>query len=299
TLAHPHAADLRVEVDVHLVLEDGHLVGRQVRQQPPQRSQFACPAWILAAQDRTGPSPDQVGLVQPATDGLPADDQLVVGQQQHDDGGAGPATAQEAEVARRTLGDPADGQAGPESGEPGASAGWPAEEGLQTGLLVTLLPAGDGAGAGKQHRGDRVPGKAVRQQQEEVGTVGNRGVWAVAVQVQQGLAFMGSERDSTGHGLVSKVPWLVVHHSPYNHVFFVFKGPHTEKATLAFAIAWKNLAHEITSGPSGVLASSHFRSRRMTAPSEDRRIECYRYSATVRQVHERPPLADRSRRDHE
>src|SRR5262249_56146407 len=111
---------------------------------------------------------------------------VVVGEQQDDDGGAGPATAQEAEVARRTLGDPADGQAGPESGEPGASAGWPAEEGLQTGLLVTLLPAGDGAGAGKQHRSDRVPGERLPQQQEGVGTVGNRAVRAVAGNVPTG-----------------------------------------------------------------------------------------------------------------
>src|SRR5262249_80096 len=127
---------------------------------------------------------------------------------------AGPATAQEAEVARRTLGDPADGQARPQPAEPGASAGRPAQEGLQTAFLVALLPAGDGAGAGKQHRGDGGPGEAVRQQQQQVSAVGDRGVGAVAVQVQQGLAFMDSERDSTRHGLVSKVPWLVVYHSP-------------------------------------------------------------------------------------
>ena len=87
-------------------------------------------------------------------------------------------------------------------------------EGLDATFLEALLPAGDGTGAGEQGGGDGAPGEAVSQQQEDVGAACDPRVGVVAVQVQQGLAFIGTQRDSTGHGLVSEVSWLVLYHSP-------------------------------------------------------------------------------------
>ena len=68
--------------------------------------------------------------------------------------------------------------------------------------------------AGLERRANGGPGVALCQQQDDMGAVRDLDVEAVAVQVQQCLALIGGERDSTGHGLVSEVPWLVVHHSP-------------------------------------------------------------------------------------
>src|SRR5262249_4664751 len=188
---HPHAADLRVEADVHLVLEDGRLAVRQRRQQPPQRLQFGLAERVLAAEDRPGPAPDQVGLVQPAADRLPADGQLVPTQQQPGDGGAGPAAAQEPELAGGALGDPAGTDGGPPPAEPLAAAGLPTSQRGDASCLKALLPAGDGTCGGEQDGGDGVPGVAFAQQQEDVGAAAGLGVGAAAVQAQQSLAFIG------------------------------------------------------------------------------------------------------------
>ena len=87
-------------------------------------------------------------------------------------------------------------------------------QGLQAIGLGASLPAGDGAGAGVQDGGDGVPGVAVVQEQEDVGAVGDRGSRGLAIQMQEGLAFLRGEGDSRRHGLVSEVMWEMFHHSP-------------------------------------------------------------------------------------
>ena len=86
---------------------------------------------------------------------------------------------------------------------------------VEATLLETPLPPGDGTGGREQDGRDGAPGIAFGQQQQEVGAACDFGVGAAAVQVQQRLAVSGGERDSGVHGLVSEVPWLVLHHSPY------------------------------------------------------------------------------------
>ena len=72
-LDHPHRADLGVGVDVHLVLEDGRLVGGQPGQQAAQGVELGLPLGVLRPDHRARAAVDQAALVQPAADGLAAD----------------------------------------------------------------------------------------------------------------------------------------------------------------------------------------------------------------------------------
>jgi hypothetical protein len=147
--------------------------------------------------------------MQPAADGFATDGQLIPTPQEHDDQGTRPTAAEEAEVAWRMTGEPGGDDAGPVGQKSGASAGGLSSQDAEAAVVKALLPARDGAGTGEEDSGDGVPGVAVGQEQEDVGTVANLRVGVMAVQVQQGLALPDHERDTGFHGLVSEVPWLV------------------------------------------------------------------------------------------
>ena len=85
---------------------------------------------------------------------------------------------------------------------------------VQAGVAEALLPAGDGTGGDKQDRSDGGPGIAFAQEQEDMGTAAELGVFGMAVEVQQGLAFLCGEYDSGVHGLVSEVSWRSRYHPP-------------------------------------------------------------------------------------
>jgi hypothetical protein len=81
---HPHGPDLGVEVQIHLVLEDGRLVRGQVPQQLADLPQFPCLPGVRGPDRRPRPPPDQARLVQPVADGLGADPHPPDPQQQQD-----------------------------------------------------------------------------------------------------------------------------------------------------------------------------------------------------------------------
>src|SRR5262249_11524494 len=152
------AADLGVEVDVHLVLEDHRLVVGQPQQQAAQLGQDGLAPGVPAPQDGAGPAPGDLLAAQPAADGVAADRQAVPPPQEHGDGLAAPAAAQEAEVARQLLGDPADHHGDPAGRQARGGAARPVEQGLGAAGGEAPLPAGDGAGAAVEHGGDGGPG---------------------------------------------------------------------------------------------------------------------------------------------
>jgi hypothetical protein len=89
--SHPHTADLGGEVDVDFVLKHRRFVDGKVGQQSPQGPQFGLPQRVGPMDDRMGTTPDQVGLMQPTTDGLATDRHLMLTPQEDDDQGTGPA----------------------------------------------------------------------------------------------------------------------------------------------------------------------------------------------------------------
>src|SRR5207237_7736591 len=97
-----------------------------------------------------------------------------------------PAAPQEAEGARRLLGDPADYQGHPEGAEADGSAAGPTEQGLDAAVPEATLPAVDGAAGAEQHGGDGGPGEAVGQEQDDVGAEAQLRVGGGAVAVQEG-----------------------------------------------------------------------------------------------------------------
>src|SRR5262249_41067832 len=130
------------------------------------------------------------------------------------EGLAAPAAAQQAEGPGCLRRDPADQDLDPAGAQAPAGAPGPAQEGLDATLLEALGPAGDGASGAEQNGGDNGPGVARGQEQDEVGAQAQLGVEVRAVAVQEGIAFIGRQLDTTRHGLVLGVNRLVVHHSP-------------------------------------------------------------------------------------
>jgi ribosome-binding factor A len=123
SLAHPPAADRRVGVAVHLVLEDRRFVRGQVGQQAAQGLQLGRPPRVLGAPCRAGAPPDQLRRPQPAADRLAAHRHRKDLQQHAGDDRTRPAAAQPAEGAGRLFGDPADHHGDPEAGPAGTAAG--------------------------------------------------------------------------------------------------------------------------------------------------------------------------------
>jgi hypothetical protein len=81
--------------------------------------------------------------VQPETDGLAADLDPVQFEHQEGDGLTAPAAAEEAEVAWRRGGDPADDDGGPSGGEAKGPAGLVPDEALHPLLAEPLDPTVD------------------------------------------------------------------------------------------------------------------------------------------------------------
>jgi hypothetical protein len=90
------------------------------------------------------------------------------------------------------------------------AAGQLASQGQESAIVEALLPAGDGTGAGEEDVSDGLPGVAVGQQQEDMGTVADLGIGMVSVQIQQRLALSDKRRNIGFHGLVSEGSWILL-----------------------------------------------------------------------------------------
>jgi hypothetical protein len=127
--------------------------------------------------------------VQPAADGLAADVDALGLADQRGERPAGPAAAEEAEVAGGLLGDPLDDDGDPVGGgEAKGSAGLVPAQALHPLGGEPLDPAVDRPGATEQQRGDGDPGVSVVQEQEDVGAEADLGLGGLAVACEQGPA---------------------------------------------------------------------------------------------------------------
>ena len=197
-LEHPHPADLRVGVDLDLVLPDGRLVGGQAFQELPQFGQLDPPLLLVRRRDRPGPAVDQVPPVEQAADGLAAGRHPLPLAEQEGQHRAGPAAAQEAEVGGGLGGHPGDEDGDPPEAHPKGAAALPAGQPGDPLGLEPLEPAVDGAGATEEHGLDRVPGVAVGQQEDDVGAEPELGVGVLAVDGQQFVALLGRQGSIAG-----------------------------------------------------------------------------------------------------
>jgi hypothetical protein len=103
--------------------------------------------------------------VQPAADGLAADRDALGLPDQQGERPAGPAAAEEAEVAGDLFGDPLDDDGDPVGGgEAKGSAGLVPAQALHPLGVEPLDPAVDGPGATEPERGDGDPRMAVVQE---------------------------------------------------------------------------------------------------------------------------------------
>ncbi len=143
---------------------------------------------------------DQAAGAEPAADGLTADLDVLGLADQQGDGPAGPATAEETEVARGLLGDPGDDESNPPADEAKGSAGLVPAQALHALGTEPLDPAVDRPGATEEERGDGGPGMAVVQEQEDMGTEADLGLGVPAVSAEHGRPLLGAQADATGHG---------------------------------------------------------------------------------------------------
>src|SRR5512135_2710486 len=149
-LGHPHPADLGVGVDLDLVLPDHHLILGQVLEQLPQFGELDPPLLFVRLEDRPGSSVDQVAAMEPAADRLPTGRYAFALAEQEGQQGAGPATAEEAKIARGLGGHPGHEDGDPTEAQPKGAAAFPAGEPGDPLGLEPLEPAVDGARATKK-----------------------------------------------------------------------------------------------------------------------------------------------------
>src|SRR5512135_665734 len=114
--------------------------------------------------------------MEPTTDRLAADLDLVEVEHQDRDGLAAPTAAEKAEGGRRRGGNPCDDDFDPVGGEAKGTAGLVPGQALHPLLMELLDPAVDGARATEQERTDGGPGVALGQQQQEGGVEADLGV---------------------------------------------------------------------------------------------------------------------------
>ena len=190
-LEHPHRADLGVGVDIDLVLEDGRLVIGQLGQELPQLSQLDPTFLLVRLQDGARPTVDHFATMQPSTDRLATDVQMIKTQHQEGDDLATSSAAEEAEVARGLGTDQVDdGQ--PSGTEAKVPAGLVPGHGLDSFPVEPLDPSVDRPGAAEQERRDGGPGVAIGQQQQDMGAEADLGVGVLTISVEQRLALPAS-----------------------------------------------------------------------------------------------------------
>ena len=184
------------------------LVGRQIGQELAQGGQLRLPLLVAGPDGRARPTVDQVAAVQPPPDRLRADVEPVPAPQEQGQGPAGPAAAEEAEVARQLGGHPVDHDGEADGVEAKRAAEFVPGDGLQALPMEPLDPAVDGAGAAVKRGADLLPGAAVGHEEEDVGAESDLGVGVLAISVEQRLALPGVEGHAAGHGCKYRVRGL-------------------------------------------------------------------------------------------
>ena len=200
TLEHPHRADLGVGIDVDLVLEDSRFVLRQSGHELPQFSQLDPPLLLVRLHRRAGPTIDHAALMQPPTDGLATDVEVITPQHQEGDDFTAPTAAEETKVPRDFATDQVDDDGHPCGTEAAGAARLMPGHGFHSFLMEPFDPSINGSGAAEQERCDSQPGVTIGQQQEDVGAEANLGVGVLAISIEQRLALPGVEGHATSHG---------------------------------------------------------------------------------------------------
>ncbi len=182
----------------------------QVRHQAPPLVALGMPLGVGRPEDGAGSAVDQVTLREPAAhrlaaDGrvvllLAADGRVVLLVEPQDDRHAGPAAAEEAEVAGCLGGHPVDDDRDPTEPAAKGAAPLPPGQALDPLGLEPLQPAVDGAAAPEEGRQEVGPGASLGQEEQDEGAKAEFGVGILPVDREQVVALLGRQGECGRHG---------------------------------------------------------------------------------------------------
>src|SRR5512135_2973837 len=173
----------------------------------PQFGQLDLSLRRVLLEDRPGSSIHQVATLELAADRLPAGPHAFPLAAQQGQRGAGPAAAEEAEVAGGLRGHPGDEDGDPSQAEATGAATLPSGEPGDPLGLEPLEPAIDGAGAAEEHGLDGVPRVALGQQEDDMGPEAAFGVWVLPINGEQFVVLLGGPGERLGHDASVSEPW--------------------------------------------------------------------------------------------
>jgi hypothetical protein len=200
---HPRRADLGIQVNVHLVLEDGDFLLGKPAQQAFDSAEFGVVLRIARPEHRPRTTPSETQLVQPAADGLATQAKAVLLVQLSRKQFAGPTTAEVSEVARCLVHHPASDNDLPKRNR--NVFGRLGQCRWQSALQEATFNRHHQVAAGVVDLHDLTIRTFVRQKQQDVGPTRHSRISGAAVNLQSPFAFPSRQPNTASHGLA---PWV-------------------------------------------------------------------------------------------